>query len=104
MIAALPTRATSRQLDEWQGRLEAASCPVLLLANASPLELPDLALPEGGEILCKPLPRQTLADALRRHSTARLTANGERRQSRLLVVDDNASNRRLLGELLKRPG
>ncbi|MCG6657896.1 response regulator [Halomonas campisalis] len=104
MIAALPGRLTSQQLEEWQERLSAAPCPVLLLANTSPLELPELNLPGGGEILCKPLPRHTLADALRRQNEAQASAGAAPGQPRLMVVDDNASNRRLLSELLKRPG
>jgi two-component system, NarL family, sensor histidine kinase BarA len=104
VVASLPLALTDAEYDAWQARLDALACPVLLLVTASPLELPELRLPNGGEILCKPLPRHTLVEALCRHAGPRADMPKANREARLLVVDDNASNRRLLKELLKRPG
>ncbi|MGR2740091.1 ATP-binding protein [Billgrantia sp. Q4P2] len=104
-VAALPIELNDALLDEWRARLQASPCPVLLLVNVAPLEMPDLHLPSGCEILSKPVSRQALADALRRCSAAkRCPAALEKRPVRVLVVDDNAINRRLLRELLQRPG
>ncbi|TFH85443.1 response regulator [Billgrantia azerbaijanica] len=103
LVAALPAPLSRAQREEWQARLAACPCPVLLLVNASPLELPDLSLPDHSELLCKPLSRRQLGEALYRHAgTARPSAPTDH-ALRLLVVDDNASNRRLLRELLSRP-
>lgn len=107
LVAALPTELNEARLEEWRARLQASPCPVLLLINAPPLEMPDLNLPSGCEILCKPASRQALADALRRCTAAkRLPMNESRTRhpARVLVVDDNTINRRLLKELLQRPG
>ncbi|SDI78999.1 ATP-binding protein [Billgrantia gudaonensis] len=103
-VAALPSPLTPEAQQQWQARLSACRHPVLLLVNASPLELPEITLPEHSEMLCKPLARQPLADALRRlvdhiNQPAQVTQS-----TQLLVVDDNASNRRLLREMLARPG
>ncbi|MDX5376186.1 MAG: response regulator [Halomonas sp.] len=105
LVAALPPDMNETLLGEWRTRLQASPCPVLLLINAPPLEMPDLHLPSGCEILSKPASRQALADALRRCSKAkRCPDTGEERQTHVLIVDDNAINRRLLRELLQRPG
>ncbi|WP_111412322.1 HAMP domain-containing sensor histidine kinase [Billgrantia lactosivorans] len=105
LVAALPADLNQAVLDEWRARLQASSCPVLLLINVAPLEMPDLHLPSGCEILGKPVSRQALADALRRCSKAkRCPETAEARPTRVLVVDDNGINRRLLRELLQRPG
>ncbi|QTP54608.1 response regulator [Billgrantia sulfidoxydans] len=105
LVAALPTELNEALLDEWRARLQASPCPVLLLVNVAPLDMPDLHLPGGCEILSKPASRQALADALRRCSKAkRCPDTVKERQTRVLVVDDNAINRRLLRELLQRPG
>ncbi|MGQ4877330.1 ATP-binding protein [Billgrantia sp. LNSP4103-1] len=107
MVAALPTELDETLLEEWRVRLQASPCPILLLVNVPPLEMPDLKPPHGCEILSKPASRQALADALRRCSAAkRLPAREPRSRhpARVLVVDDNTINRRLLRELLKRPG
>ncbi|WP_373190795.1 ATP-binding protein [Halomonas sp.] len=97
-------------LARWQRRLDKLNCPALLLVNASPLDLPPLPLPHGGEVLGKPISRSALADALVRqlHVTPRALPTAAQRQpislpARLLVVDDTASNRLLLGELLAGP-
>jgi two-component system sensor histidine kinase BarA len=107
MVAALPTELSETLIEEWRARLQASPCPVLLLINVPPLEMPDLKLPHGCEILCKPASRQALADALRRCSAAKRLPASEprsRHPARVLVVDDNTINRRLLRELLQRPG
>ncbi|WP_232090645.1 ATP-binding protein [Billgrantia diversa] len=105
LVAALPADLNEALLEEWRSRLQASPCPVLLLVNAAPLEMPDLHLPNGCEILSKPVARQALADALRRCKAAQPRHQVvEKRQARVLVVDDNAINRRLLRELLQRPG
>ena len=105
LVAALPTELSEAILDEWRTRLQASPCPVLLLVNLSPLEVPDLDLPHSCEILSKPTSRQALADALRRCSAVkRLPRKSPSQPSRLLIVDDNTINRRLLRELLQRPG
>ncbi|WP_337133626.1 response regulator, partial [Staphylococcus aureus] len=80
----------------------------LLLVNASPLELPSLPLPHGGEILAKPLARASLAEAVGRRLQAPLATPASPAplsdSASLLVVDDNESNRRLLGELVADGG
>ncbi|WP_338066184.1 response regulator [Billgrantia endophytica] len=104
LVAGLPTVLSETVIEEWQTRLDTCPCPALLLVNATPLELPNLTLPMGGEILCKPLSRQLLADSLRRCGSPQAASRKPRSGTRLLIVDDNASNRRLLRELLQRPG
>ncbi|EWH02938.1 ATP-binding protein [Halomonas sp. BC04] len=104
MVAGLPTVLSDAVLEEWQSWLDACPCPVLLLVNATPLELPKLTLPRGGEILCKPISRQALAEGLRRCGSLRGEVVVAPNLNRLLVVDDNASNRRLLKDMLQRPG
>ena len=104
MVAGLPTVLSDAVLEEWQAWLDACPCPVLLLVNATPLELPKLTLPCGGEILCKPISRQALAEGLRRCGSLRGEVVVAPSLNRLLVVDDNASNRRLLKDMLQRPG
>ncbi|WP_240936135.1 ATP-binding protein [Billgrantia bachuensis] len=105
LVAALPADPNEALLEEWRSRLQASPCPVLLLVNAAPLEMPDLHLPNGCEILSKPVSRQALADALRRCRAAQPSHEVvEERRARVLIVDDNAINRRLLRELLQRPG
>jgi len=98
-------------LAEWERRLDGLGCPALLLVNASPPDLPALPLPHGGEVLGKPISRATLADAVIRHlqgTTGTLSSPATCLTSetpvRLLVVDDTASNRQLLSELLGGPG
>ncbi|WP_027961006.1 ATP-binding protein [Halomonas halodenitrificans] len=102
------------RLRHWEQRLAELPCPALLLCTASPLDFPDLALPRGGEMLAKPLARGTLAEAVERlletGGNDALASPAEGPTSaldaglRLLAVDDNATNRRLMGELLTGPG
>ncbi|MEQ6918249.1 ATP-binding protein [Halomonas aquatica] len=112
VVAALGADDLSEeQLAAWRQRLDRLGCPALLLVNASPPDLPDLPLPHGGEIIAKPVPRAALTEALLRHlkrtqralpappDTTPLPASPQ-----LLVVDDNASNRLLLRELLADSG
>ncbi|MDT0501144.1 MULTISPECIES: ATP-binding protein [unclassified Halomonas] len=100
-------------LHHWQERIVELQCPALVLCTVSPLELPDIMLPAGGEMLAKPLARRAFADAIERilasgqHAGAAATersADTPDTGLRLLAVDDNDSNRRLLSELLTGPG
>nr|WP_298378122.1 hybrid sensor histidine kinase/response regulator [uncultured Halomonas sp.] len=103
-----------RRLQVWQQRLATASCPALVLINSDPYDLADMALPHGGEILCKPIPRARLCEVTERlllsdghppMATRKKDAlehgNGP---SRALIVDDIASNRILVRELLHQAG
>ncbi|GGX81076.1 histidine kinase [Litchfieldella qijiaojingensis] len=93
-------------LADWQERLDAMLCPAVLLINASAFDVPDLHLPHGGEILTRPLSRQVLASTLetllkgRSHQAPHPLPTSQRTSSRVLVVDDTASNRLLVKELL----
>nr|WP_298248962.1 ATP-binding protein [uncultured Halomonas sp.] len=98
------------RLRHWEQRLAELSCPALLMCTASPLDFPDLALPRGGEMLAKPLARGTLAEAVERlleaggdASPAEEPTSAPDAGLRLLAVDDNDTNRRLMGELLAGP-
>ncbi|RAH37017.1 ATP-binding protein [Halomonas sp. SL1] len=93
-----------------QQRLERLECPAMLLVNASPPDLPALPLPQGGEVLSKPLSRRTLVESISRALTRvrrdRLPARqttAPRGPLSLLVVDDTESNRLLLQELISGP-
>ncbi|MDR5899861.1 ATP-binding protein [Halomonas vilamensis] len=97
-------------IDTLQTTIDAAHCPVLVLANVPNLDAPRLTFPCGGEILAKPVTRATLANALKRQllntpSTA-LAAPAETHSKthhlHILVVDDNTSNRELLKAMLER--
>ena len=99
---------------DWQAFIHAAQCPALVLVNGSSFELPKLDFPFKGELLCKPFTRAQLVASL----THLLVPVGEPRplpatsvappvaneDHRLLVVDDNTSNRQLLSALLEAPG
>ncbi|WP_302142163.1 ATP-binding protein [Halomonas alkalicola] len=112
LVASLPhTPLTPDEASAWQHRLAELGCPTLLLANASPLDLPSLPLPHGGEILAKPVARATLANAVAGFLDA---GEGSTQAAprelpppsvlRLLAVDDTESNRLLLRELVAGPG
>ncbi|MBE0488509.1 MAG: response regulator, partial [Halomonas sp.] len=111
LVASLPhTPLTRDEAGTWQRRLAELACPALLLANASSLDLPSLALPHGGEILAKPVARATLTAAVARVLGQRASpsptnqAGAAPQPLRLLAVDDTESNRLLLGELIAAPG
>ncbi|KPQ26088.1 MULTISPECIES: ATP-binding protein [unclassified Halomonas] len=102
-------------LAQWQALISAAGCPALVLVNGSSFDLPQLDFPFKGELLCKPFTRAQLVASL----THLLVPVGEARPQpsaplpalpaadegyRLLVVDDNTSNRQLLSALLEAPG
>ncbi|SDG05216.1 multi-sensor hybrid histidine kinase [Onishia taeanensis] len=103
------------RLASWQTCLDESSCPTILMANTSPYDMPELRLPMGGETLTKPISRQVLADTIKRQlglsapsklptpktSLPKLAATD---LPRVLVVDDVASNRLLLQELLREAG
>lgn len=108
LIATLPVELDPPAIHQWSQHLEATPCPVLLLVNMSPLDLPNLSLPAHCEVLSKPISRRTLSAALRRCHVAQSAADivstpTPQEPARVLIVDDNAINRRLLLELLQRP-
>ncbi|SDN24174.1 ATP-binding protein [Vreelandella arcis] len=99
---------------QWQALISNADCPVLLLVNGSSFDLPQFHFPSKGELLCKPFTRAQLVASLShllvpvdqtRHQPsaplAPLPAGDG--QCRLLIVDDNTSNRQLLNALLDAP-
>ncbi|WP_372614562.1 ATP-binding protein [Halomonas sp.] len=106
----------SGQLDDqematWAQRLAALDCPTLLLVNASPMDLPSIALPRGGQVLSKPVSRAVLIETLRTLLNAQATPLLPEEDDReaqgsqhILVVDDAETNRLLLEELIQRPG
>ncbi|MFO7646885.1 ATP-binding protein [Halomonas campaniensis] len=112
LVASLPAAPLApAEMQAWQQRLDDLGCPALLLVNASPLDLPSLSLPHGGEILSKPLSRTTLVQAVRQWlgpATLIPTSEGTEPAApspvKLLAVDDTESNRLLLRELIRRPG
>ncbi|QJQ94717.1 response regulator [Halomonas sp. PA5] len=95
-----------------QQYLNTLPCPCILQVNTSPLELPDLHLPHGGEILTRPMSRQTFVRTLTRllepTDSEALAAPPKRVSSpgvpRVLIVDDMPSNRLLLEQLLNDLG
>ncbi|ABE58988.1 ATP-binding protein [Chromohalobacter israelensis] len=99
-----------REISAWRDVLDHCKCPGLLLVNADPFEIPDLALPHGGEITTKPVSRRSLGNAL----SALLLAddvpsalpapNAGVSPRKVLVVDDTPSNRLLVKELLQDRG
>ncbi|MCH4561759.1 ATP-binding protein [Halomonas sp. EGI 63088] len=112
LVAGIPDQALDATgIATWQRRLDAITCPALLLVNTSPLDLPLLAPPQGGEVLSKPLSRVALVEAVQRQLGGQQPATlptpedeSEAGPLRLLVVDDTESNRLLLRELIRRPG
>ncbi|WP_240538731.1 ATP-binding protein [Halomonas sp. SH5A2] len=103
-----------RALSQWQEIILAAKCPALVLVNGSSFELPTLDFPFKGELLCKPFTRSQLAVSLthllvpvsetRSLQGATLPAIPSADEGyRLLIVDDNTSNRQLLSALLEAP-
>lgn len=108
LVAALPDKLDQTAIHQWSQQLETTPCPVLLLVNMSPLDLPNLALPAHCEVLSKPVSRQALSAALRRCHLAQSAVDNvspptPQDPARVLIVDDNTINRRLLRELLQRP-
>ncbi len=111
LVASLPPLPLSAaDAATWQHRLGELACPALLLANASPLDLPDLPLPHGGQVLAKPVARATLVRVVAEYldGNDRPAPTGQRETTRpgalrLLAVDDTESNRLLLRELVAGP-
>ncbi|WP_280540186.1 ATP-binding protein [Chromohalobacter sp. 11-W] len=100
-----------REITAWREVLNQCACPGLLLVNADPFELPDLALPHGGEITTKPVSRRGLGNAINVLLTsesapapATLEAPSPTPAGKVLVVDDTPSNRLLVKELLQDRG
>ncbi|MBD3897490.1 response regulator [Halomonas sp. ML-15] len=107
LIAGLPYEDLApARLASWQACLDASRCPCILLVQAGPLELPDLHLPHGGELLSRPLSRRALAASIERLISPRALPPlpADQPQARLLVVDDNSANRRLLEAMLEDLG
>ena len=112
LVASLPPLPLApADADAWQRRLAELRCPALLLANASPLDLPSLSLPHGGQVLVKPVARATLANLVAGYLGGGESPAPAGRQDRtqpgalrLLAVDDTESNRLLLRELVAGPG
>ncbi|WP_192036675.1 ATP-binding protein [Halomonas sp. YLGW01] len=103
------------RLASWQTYLDDSDCPAILMVNASPYDIPELRLPGGGETLTKPISRQLLADTIKRQLGPTPSTRVPRSRSdqtglpaipspRVMVVDDVASNRLLLQELLREAG
>ncbi|WP_136255435.1 ATP-binding protein [Onishia niordana] len=103
------------RLASWQACLSENNSPAVLMVNASPYDMPDLRLPTGGEILTKPISRQVLAETIKRQLGLTARPNLPAPQPmlpkapvdsvpRVMVVDDVASNRLLLQELLREAG
>ncbi|WP_227368433.1 ATP-binding protein [Halomonas sp. M20] len=101
-----------QRLQLWRQRLATAGCPALVLMNSDPYDLADMTLPCGGEILCKPIPRARLSEVIGRLLLPDSHAPAAARKkdalghgpARVLVVDDIASNRILVRELLHQAG
>lgn len=97
-------------LTEWQQCLDKTGCPAILLVNANSPDIPNLHLPNGGEILTRPLSRAllvtTISKLLVAHSPSppQPIAPANEMTARVLVVDDTASNRLLIKELLADMG
>lgn len=112
LVASLPHPSLSAdEVAAWHHRLDALECPALLLVSASPMDLPALPLPHGGEVLAKPVSRATLAGiagglmgVAKAEGTEAAPGAREELPLRLLAVDDSESNRLLLRELLAAPG
>ncbi|WP_458526346.1 ATP-binding protein [Onishia taeanensis] len=103
------------RLAGWQACLNDSHCPTILMVNASPYDTPELRLPAGGETLTKPISRRVLADTIKRQVGPTTPSNLPIPQAslpklpsttvpRVMVVDDVASNRMLLQELLREAG
>ncbi|EPC03925.1 hypothetical protein L861_01095 [Litchfieldella anticariensis FP35 = DSM 16096] len=107
LLAGLENDGLSNSsISNWQECLDNTDCPAILLVNASSLDIPDLHLPHGGEILTRPLSRQALATTLDNllHSRSPQSQHDlpapRHSSAKVLVVDDTASNRLLIKELL----
>jgi len=94
-------------------RLEQLPCPVLLLGRSEPRELETSGLPDTIRWFTKPLTRARLAAALNgllpppAHPPAPIAAGASRATApgtRVMIVDDIASNRLLVSELLRQRG
>ena len=89
--------------------IQSAPCPTLILANSQDIDASTFHMPQGGQLLCKPVGRDALADAIQQQllNQAPMTLppslenNAAPQQRSVLVVDDNASNRELLHAMLK---
>ncbi|HET8790754.1 MAG TPA: ATP-binding protein, partial [Modicisalibacter sp.] len=98
-------------LARWDGFLANLACPTLVLVNSNSHDLNDLRLPQGSAILYKPVTRARLAHTIRQLFEAdapptvrEIDQPTRRHRPRVLVVDDIASNRLLVGELLAQQG
>ncbi|MGO2242538.1 MAG: ATP-binding protein [Halomonas sp.] len=97
----------------WQNVIDQTPCPVLVLANSNSFDLPPLRLTYGGETLYKPFSRDQLATSLDQLLLPALVPSKPADHPnlpptgspvlKLLIVDDNASNRELLKSMLESP-
>lgn len=97
----------------WQTVIDQTPCPVLVLANSNSFELPPIHLTYGGETLYKPFSRAQLVASLKQLLLPTLKVNkpaaplpapmSEAQTLKLLIVDDNTSNRELLKTMLENP-
>lgn len=94
-------------------RLEQLPCPALLLGRSEPRELETSGLPDTLRWFTKPLTRARLAAALHEllpppaHPPTPIAAGAFRATAstpRVMIVDDIASNRLLVSELLRQRG
>ncbi|MCW4152845.1 ATP-binding protein [Halomonas sp. 18H] len=119
LIGLTAQEAGQADLNGWRQRLPSLECPAILMVNATPPELPeDFSLPHGGKVLNKPVSRHALAEAIkdvwrqsrgaaalsRATSAAALPAPEATDNWHILCVDDTASNRVLLRELIEDAG
>ncbi|WP_141320230.1 ATP-binding protein [Halomonas halmophila] len=119
LIGLTAEEAAQPDLNGWRERLTTLGCPVILMVNATPPELPEgVTFPHGGKVISKPVSRHALAEAIQEvHRQARggtslpvgkttpsLPAPEPARARHILCVDDTESNRVLLRELIEDAG
>ncbi|XKF14486.1 response regulator [Halomonas sp. BLK-85] len=94
---------------ELESIIQSAPCPTLILANSQDIDARTFHLPRGGQLVCKPVGRDSLARALQQQlskhtpeiSSSCVDKNVFSQARSVLIVDDNTSNRELLQTLLE---
>jgi two-component system sensor histidine kinase BarA len=87
--------------------IQSAPCPTLILANSQDIDASTFYMPRGGQLLCKPVGRDALADAIQQQLLTPATlppiieSDTPPQARSVLVVDDNTSNRELLQAMLQ---
>ncbi|MCL5424646.1 MAG: ATP-binding protein [Gammaproteobacteria bacterium] len=103
---------TPERQHHWQTIIDQTPCPALILANGNSFDLPSLRLTHGGETLYKPFSRAQLVASLKQllipafiplKRDSELPSLASQQALKLLIVDDNASNRELLKAMLETP-